>query len=101
VVLHGQVGGYGKIHFKTMLKQFLNFADLSTLMKILIPINEHYPLPQPYTQAMLLSYALAALNLASLSTAQQGLCQSAGIFHISGALSMFFLLFKFGTSIPT
>lgn len=65
VVLHGQVGGYGKIHFKTMLKQFLNFADLSTLMKILIPINEHYPLPQPYTQAMLLSYALAVLNLAS------------------------------------
>ncbi len=63
IVLHGQVGGYGKIHFKAMLKQFLNFADSSTLMKILIPINEHYPLPQPYTQAMLLSYALAVLNL--------------------------------------
>jgi hypothetical protein len=65
IVLHGQVGGYGKIHFKAMLKQFLNFADSSTLMKILIPINEHYPLPQPYTQAMLLSYALALLNLAT------------------------------------
>ena len=65
IVLHGQVGGYGKIHFKAMLKQFLNFADSSTLMKILIPINEHYPLPQPYTQAMLLSYALAMLNLAT------------------------------------
>ncbi len=63
IVLHGQVGGYGKMHFKAMLKQFLNFADSSTLMKILIPINEHYPLPQPYTQAMLLSYALAVLNL--------------------------------------
>lgn len=65
IVLHGQVGGYGKMHFKTMLRQFLNFADSSTLMKILIPINEHYPLPQPYTQAMLLSYALAVLNLAT------------------------------------
>ncbi|MBP6747119.1 hypothetical protein KA344_17950 [bacterium] len=88
VVLHGQVGGYGKIHFKTMLKQFLNFADLSTLMKILIPINEHYPLPQPYTQAMLLSYALAALNLASQALRNKAFAKVLAFFIFWGIVNV-------------
>lgn len=88
VVLHGQVGGYGKIHFKTMLKQFLNFADLSTLMKILIPINEHYPLPQPYTQAMLLSYALAVLNLASQALRNKAFAKVLAFFIFWGIVNV-------------
>ncbi len=88
VVLHGQVGGYGKIHFKTMLKQFLNFADLSTLMKILIPINEHYPLPQPYTQAMLLSYALAMLNLASQALRNKAFAKVLAFFIFWGIVNV-------------
>lgn len=88
VVLHGQVGGYGKIHFKTMLKQFLNFVDLSTLMKILVPINEHYPLPQPYTQAMLLSYALAVLNLASQALRNKAFAKVLAFFIFWGIVNV-------------
>lgn len=88
VVLHGQVGGYGKIHLKTMLKQFLNFVDLSTLMKILIPINEHYPLPQPYTQAMLLSYALALLNLASQALRNKAFAKVLAFFIFWGIVNV-------------
>lgn len=88
VVLHGQVGGYGKIHFKTMLKQFLNFADPSTLMKILIPINEHYPLPQPYTQAMLLSYALVLLNIATLALRNKAFAKVLTFFIFWGIVNV-------------
>ncbi|CAN5478714.1 hypothetical protein BH11CYA1_BH11CYA1_12010 [soil metagenome] len=84
IVLHGQVGGYGKIHLKTMFKQFLNFLDVSTLMKILIPINEHYPLPQPYTQAMLLSYALALLNLVTTAVRNKAFAKVLAFFAIWG-----------------
>jgi len=88
VVLHGQVGGYGKIHFKTMLKQLLNFSDVSTLMKILIPINEHYPLSQPFSQAMLFSYGLALLNLITSTLRNKALAKVLAFFAFWGILNV-------------
>jgi hypothetical protein len=65
IVLHGQVGGYGKVHFKALLHQLLGFADRATICKIFVPINEHFPLPESFTKGMLLVYAVAALNILS------------------------------------
>lgn len=65
IVLQGQVGGYGKVHFKALLHQLLGFADRATLCKIFLPINEHFPLGNNYTRGMLLIYGLAALNVLS------------------------------------
>lgn len=65
IVLHGQMGGYGKIHLKTMFRQLLGFLDRATIWKILLPINEHFPLPNTYSNAMLLLYGLASVNILS------------------------------------
>ena len=88
IVLHGQVGGYGKMHLKTMLKQFLNFLDISTLMRILVPINEHYPLPQPFSQAMLLSYGLVLLNLVTTAARNKAFAKVLAFFVIWGVANV-------------
>lgn len=82
VVLHGQVGGYGKMSLKAILKQLLNFGDLNTIMKILVPINEHYPMAQAFSMAMLGSYALAALNFITLMLKNKSFARVVAFFAL-------------------
>lgn len=91
IVLHGQVGGYGKVHFKALLHQLLGFADRATLCKIFLPINEHFPLPESFTRGMLLVYAVAALNILSQAARNKKIAQ----------LSVFLLLFAIANVLLT
>lgn len=81
IFVHSLIGGYGKTSLRLLLRQLLNFFDKSTAVKIVLPINEHFPMPAIFIEFLLGLYVYPIFRLAWKSFSNKSF-QSIIIFFI-------------------
>jgi hypothetical protein len=88
MILHSLVGGYGRMGFHAMLRQMLGFLDVDTFRRLVLPINEHFLLPQNFVFFLSLLYIVPIFRLIVKCVSSPAITRMVAFIALFGVLNV-------------